>query len=203
MGKQLVGHHVFIGAATCALNVLLCADQFVAVCSHAFQPLAENIAHAADLLQQQINCRLEIGMELEFTSLFRSLLDIESAASAVPTPVGTFGGLDTRLVQLLSGAWQRLQRSGVVEALCDEDAHIVTDADATRALDKALERNKTAAGLRRCALPGCGAKEAHPAHFKNCAACRTVVYCCREHQVGGLAEPQEGVQGGAQGCCCG
>ena len=25
----------------------------------------------------------------------------------------------------------------------------------------------------------------HPAHFKSCAACRTVVCCCREHQVAG------------------
>ena len=40
----------------------------------------------------------------------------------------------------------------------------------------------TATGLRSCALPGCGAMEAHPAHFKSCAACRMVVYCCREHQ---------------------
>ena len=187
LGKQLVGHHVFIGAATCALNVLLCADQFVAACSHAFQPLAENIAHAADLLQQQIHIRLELVTELEFTSLLRSILNIESAASARGAPVGAFGGLDTRLVQLLEGAWQRLLRSGVVEALCDEDAHIVTDADASRALDEALERSQTTAHLRRCALPGCGAREARPAHFKSCAACRAVVYCCRQHQVEGWA----------------
>jgi hypothetical protein len=37
--------------------------------------------------------------------------------------------------------------------------------------------------LRTCALPGCGAKEAHPAHFKSCAACRGVVYCSKEHQM--------------------
>jgi hypothetical protein len=30
---------------------------------------------------------------------------------------------------------------------------------------------------------GCAAREAHPAQFKSCAACRAVVYCCREHQV--------------------
>ena len=42
-----------------------------------------------------------------------------------------------------------------------------------------------APGLRRCALDGCGAKEAHSTHFKSCAACRTVVYCCRGHQVAG------------------
>ena len=46
----------------------------------------------------------------------------------------------------------------------------------------AVHKSLNAPGLRTCALPGCGAKEAHPAHFKSCAACRTVVYCCREHQ---------------------
>ena len=49
----------------------------------------------------------------------------------------------------------------------------------------AVQKSLTAPGLRSCALPGCGAKEAHPAHFKSCAACRTVAYCCREHQVAG------------------
>ena len=37
--------------------------------------------------------------------------------------------------------------------------------------------------VRFCALAGCGAKEAHPAHFKSCSACCTVVYCCQEHNV--------------------
>ena len=52
-------------------------------------------------------------------------------------------------------------------------------------IQAALQRSLTAPGLRSCALDGCGAKEAHPAHFKSCAACRAVVYCCREHQVAG------------------
>ena len=30
---------------------------------------------------------------------------------------------------------------------------------------------------------GVGAREAHPQHFKRCAACRTVAYCSRKHQV--------------------
>ena len=39
-------------------------------------------------------------------------------------------------------------------------------------------------GLRRCEMmAGCAAREANQAQFKSCAACRAVVYCCREHQV--------------------
>ena len=48
-----------------------------------------------------------------------------------------------------------------------------------------MQSSLTAPGLRTCALPGCGAKEVHPGHFKNCGGCLTVVYCCREHQVAG------------------
>ena len=39
------------------------------------------------------------------------------------------------------------------------------------------------AARRTCALAGCGARELHVAHFKCCAACKAVVYCCKEHQV--------------------
>jgi hypothetical protein len=35
---------------------------------------------------------------------------------------------------------------------------------------------------RSCGLASCGAREAHPDHFKSCAACRGPVYCCKEHQ---------------------
>ena len=56
---------------------------------------------------------------------------------------------------------------------------------AQQALFAAVQKSLSAPGLRSCALPGCGAREAHPTHFKSCAACRTIVYCCREHQVAG------------------
>ena len=49
----------------------------------------------------------------------------------------------------------------------------------------AIISSLTSSDRRACALPGCGGREAHPAHFKSCAACRGVVYCCREHQVEG------------------
>ena len=49
--------------------------------------------------------------------------------------------------------------------------------------DSAAAAASAAPGLRTCALACCGAKEAHPQHFKSCAACKTVVYCSKEHQV--------------------
>ena len=93
-------------------------------------------------------------------------------------------GLDAPLVQLLEGAWQWLQRSGLLEARCIE-RRIARDVATQQALKATTLKSLTAPGRRSCALPGCSAKEAHPAHFKSCASCRTVVYCCREHQVEG------------------
>ena len=87
-------------------------------------------------------------------------------------------------VQLLAGAWQRLQRSGVLHARHIEMS-IESLAAEQQAFEAAIQKSLNAPGLRTCALPGCGAREAHPTHFKSCAACRTVVYCCREHQVAG------------------
>ena len=37
--------------------------------------------------------------------------------------------------------------------------------------------------LRGCALGSCAAREAPFSHFPKCSACKTVVYCCKEHQV--------------------
>ena len=84
--------------------------------------------------------------------------------------------------QLLSAAWQRLQRSGVLELRRVEEC-IGSKVTERKAFQAAVHKSLNAPDLRSCALPGCGAKEAHPAHFKSCAACRTVVYCCREHKV--------------------
>ena len=78
-------------------------------------------------------------------------------------------------------AWRRLERSGVL------DAHDVGDsikqAQSLIVNQKlAAEAAAAAPGLRSCALAGCGSRERHPAHFKSCGACKTVVYCSKEHQ---------------------
>ncbi len=36
-------------------------------------------------------------------------------------------------------------------------------------------------GLRRCALPSCGAQEPHPKLFKLCGRCRGAAYCGAAH----------------------
>ena len=89
-------------------------------------------------------------------------------------------GLDARLVQLLEGAWLRLRRSGVLQARGIEAS--CTSLPDGQAYTAAIMNTLSAPGLRHCALHGCGAREAHKAHFKRCAACQAVVYCSRECQ---------------------
>ena len=173
----LAGYAGFLLAATNLCNLLLNAVHYRAECSYTqFQSFAHHVAHAAELMQQpRYHNSVGIVVEAEFTGAFREAMEhLRPSAD----------GLDARLVQLLEGAWQRLQRSGVLQLRNYETGigYIAARADAFHA---AVQKSLTTPGLLSCALAGCGAKEAHPAHFKSCAACRTVVYCCREHQVEG------------------
>ena len=169
----LVGFDAFLRAANLTWLVLKNAELFAAECSPAqLQSFAQHVVHAAELMQQpRRHNNLPLNQDGAFAQGLRNFV---AEAGAIR--------LDAHLVQLLAGAWQRLQRSGVLEA-----RHIVygvkNHAAGKRAFEMALTENMNAPGLRNCALDGCGSKEAHPAHFKSCAACRTVAYCSKEHQV--------------------
>ena len=170
----LVGYEQFLEAAINIFN-LAYADLFAAECSTAqFQRFTQHVVHAAELMQQpRRHGDAALDIEAALTKPFR--VSIGKAAA---------NGLDARLVQLLAGAWQQVQRSGVLEARrIDEYSGSIFSAEQTALA--AIRNSLLAPDLRSCALPGCSTKEAHPTHFKSCAACRTVVYCCREHQVAG------------------
>ena len=172
----LVGYEVFLFAALSFSAVLSNARYFAAECSAAqFEALAQHVVHATDLMQlPRSRGTMYMGAEIEFVDIFSDVMANDLGAR----------GLDVSLVQLLKGAWQRLQRSGVLEARGILDRiqllDLRTDSDKLAALAHAA---MTAPGLRSCALAGCGAKEAHPQHFKRCSACQAVVYCSKEHQL--------------------
>ena len=172
---ELVGYEEFLNGSISALGAL----GYVRIASERsgdqLQTFVQHIVHAAELMQQpRRHGYATLRVEVEFADMLRR---INAAADAF--------GLDTHLVQLLAGAWQRIQRSGVLQARHINDEHTQEAARGALEFGTAVLNSRAAPGLRSCALPGCGAKEAHPAHFKSCAACRTVVYCCREHQVAG------------------
>ena len=59
----------------------------------------------------------------------------------------------------------------------------VAKAQATIAEFEARQREDIAKhGLRDCALPSCSKTEKTVKEFAHCSGCRSVVYCCAEHQ---------------------
>ena len=90
--------------------------------------------------------------------------------------------LDEPAAKQLCVAWQRLLRSGVLRARGIDEGIDQTNQRYLRTR-AAADADLAAGRLQQCALSGCAAREAHASHFKRCGACRTVCYCCREHQV--------------------
>jgi hypothetical protein len=80
-------------------------------------------------------------------------------------------------------AWERLRCSGVLRERRLDDLDFADDL--TRGADELAAKTKAkrvGEVLRACALEACAAREVHEAQFKKCAACQTVVYCCKQHQ---------------------
>ena len=90
--------------------------------------------------------------------------------------------MDAPETKMLCAAWQRMLHSGV---LCVRGIDKGIDASQQHHVHlRAVAAADLAAGrLQQCALAGCAARESHASQFKRCGACRTVCYCCREHQV--------------------
>jgi len=175
---SLFGYSIYLFNSMSVLCMLMNARSYAGECSATqFETFAQHVVHAAELMQQpRSHGTLYMGAELEFVDVFSSVMDNDLGAR----------GLDARLVQLLTGAWQKLQQSGVLETrgILEEirrDEQINTSRSEQRAAT--IRTAMAAPGLRTCALAGCGAKEAHPQHFKRCSACQAVVYCSKEHQL--------------------
>jgi hypothetical protein len=86
-----------------------------------------------------------------------------------------------------ASAFRRLQASGMLTER-NIAAGLVAAGEEIDATSRASMAAAASSRLRGCGLAACGAREAHPAHFKLCAACKAVAYCCREHQAQGWAE---------------
>jgi hypothetical protein len=92
--------------------------------------------------------------------------------------------LSDEALKLVANAWRRVERSGVLEQrLLGRASLPYNPSKSLGAKQDEVAAEAAARGQHTCALAGCAAKEVHVSQFKKCGACRTVAYCCREHQV--------------------
>ena len=84
--------------------------------------------------------------------------------------------------QQVYSAWRRVLRSGILRER-DVDGGIKVAKQLNSGICSAMAEAIAAGRLRACALASCAARESHEKQYQQCAACRAVVYCCREHQL--------------------
>jgi hypothetical protein len=169
----LAGYSAFVMAAGLALQHASCGcTRCSCIAGRDQQLLVELVCDALALMAAPRhsganNC---LGAEATFVTLVQEVVDSERVAA------------DTALGARLIAAWRHLQRSGMLE-----QRRLLTEGvGSVRRLQEEVKfaaSSAAAASERRvCALPSCGAREAHVSHFKLCAACKTVVYCSKAHQ---------------------
>jgi hypothetical protein len=118
-----------------------------------------------------VDAAFRFGEEVSLVSLVQQALVHYSGAANRDIDAGA----------QLRAAWARVERSGMLQVRNMADADAVSAR--TNARVAAVAAAAVAAkGLRVCALDSCGARELHASQFKLCGACKTVVYCSREHQ---------------------
>ena len=141
-------------------------DTMRALCS-----MLEGAVEALVSRERANTALLPLREELDLVRLLESILPPEE-------PTLSQHELGRRLLK----ARQVLQRSKVWP-IDEADAEGVRLEQTEEGFLVSARAKDAAVGLKHCALAACGAKEAHASHFSKCGACKTVAYCCREHQV--------------------
>ena len=177
-----------------------------AVDAHAYaNAVAAMVGSETYLLAAAVSTRALLfarELQLSFAAFVASALDMLASLPGEPSPFTTREeflarmmhklmldetyrkGLSSFSAATLTDAWGRVERSGVLERrLLGLATKPINPSHTLGAKLAAVAEEGLARGLHTCALAGCAAKEAHVSHFKKCGACRTVAYCCREHQV--------------------
>ena len=177
LADGVLGYEQFLHAAAYVLGVLAQPQQYgAAECSPAQRlAFARCVVHAAQMLvRPHGRGSAGLGPDAKF---------MEQLYATVA--MGASNGMDESLLIMLLGALELVERSRVAHSQDIAERLGVAVSESSLSAFEAMRESMTAPGLRGCALGGCGAREAHPGHFKNCGACLTVVYCGKAHQVEG------------------
>ena len=183
MLAQFVGYDAYIYATAASLEALERQPKASSPEAQALAVCAPFAVRGIDLLEQP---RLKIWNDSSLASE-DMLANIMQLFSETYGPVlAEFGDIQPpesiRPMMAVLSRWQRCVRSGMLQKR-DLAAGAVYAAGVTSALHAASMARMAAATLKCCSLQSCATRELHPGHYKQCGACKTVVYCCREHQV--------------------
>ena len=165
-----IGYEAYMKAAT---HVLTCADCVSGLDTDGVKVQLLDFLTSATELMLLPRSDVRLFVERQMVSMLHASYEYVER---------TFAGYADEL-QSLWAAKARLLGSGVLQQRgIDLDAFIARRlalSDKSATVDAVLQT----VPRRACELVTCAAFELHPPHFKKCAACKTVVYCCREHQV--------------------
>jgi hypothetical protein len=179
---SLVGYDAFLEITATCLRLMLTALQ-----GSTFEPGSESehscLSFLCDLCDDAVSLIIlprvpNCGTPME-SAVFMRLPGFPSALQAGP--------VHQEWRNRILSAYARLSQSAVADARGlngQPAADALTTAIMRKARSDQARSAAAAAGkLRSCALVSCGVTEAHVSHFKACGACKTVAYCCKEHQV--------------------
>jgi hypothetical protein len=175
-GAPLVGFGVFMQAACVATGIIWAiAYGRLSATPQLLSSCWDLVADAATLVASPSAGGLERTVMLGEEGLFVQRVRMLERKPGLWMP--TTDAAQARAME----AWHGVQRSGVLQDRI-MDQTIARERRLRGESLSAAAAARTAPERRHCALVSCSAREAHPAHFKSCAACRIPVYCCKEHQ---------------------
>ena len=171
-----IGYEAYLHMATLALRVYQSLDIVDEHLEAADMRLATFALCAAELFARPRAVKNDIGSrwllgELKFISRLRKALD------------GELKPVEPAVIQPLLDAWQLLQDSGMLPLRDMDEATLNKFEPMNQAVGRAMRIARATGPLLACALSCCAAREVHTSQYKKCAACMTVAYCCREHQL--------------------
>ena len=170
---EVVGTDTYCLAAGISIDMLLLSNKdelsYVAFLASALDLLASQPREPVDIMRVRA-----LNQELTLATNVNKVIHDEWFMAR----------FDHVTAALLTDAWLRVERSGVLDwRLAGNASGPVDPTKSLKARLAAVDAEAAVRGLHTCALADCTAREVHVSQFKKCGACMKIAYCCREHQV--------------------
>jgi hypothetical protein len=173
---QFVGYEAYIFAAATASGAM--GFKLSSNSSDAL-PFARFIMRAIDLFEQP---RLKLWEGYSLASENALSNTMQEFSEVYGPRIAAHDASLPAFVKELFTRWQRCARGDVLQER-EIVAGMAHNERVLSARDEDVAARLATATLRCCSLRSCGARELHPNHYKHCGSCKTIAYCCREHQL--------------------